>query len=108
MQDTKLLVTGGIEKILRIYDLNRFDASPREIDKSPGSVRTVAWLHSDQTILSSCTDMGGVRYASFSLVLSFALFAFFCMLSCYMSFIVIFMIPCLSQSFIQSLFSARL
>ncbi|XP_072961532.1 uncharacterized protein [Typha angustifolia] len=60
-EDTHLLLTGGIEKILRIYDLNRPDATPREIDKSPGSVRTVAWLHSDQTILSSCTDIGGVR-----------------------------------------------
>ncbi|KAG6494656.1 hypothetical protein ZIOFF_042416 [Zingiber officinale] len=60
-EDTHLLLTGGIEKILRTFDLNRPDAPPREIDKSPGSVRTVAWLHSDQTILSSCTDMGGVR-----------------------------------------------
>ncbi|KAJ4769739.1 Eukaryotic translation initiation factor 3 subunit I [Rhynchospora pubera] len=60
-EDTHLLLTGGFEKILRIYDLNRPDATPREIDKSPGSVRTVTWLHSDQTILSSCSDMGGVR-----------------------------------------------
>ncbi|XP_059638052.1 uncharacterized protein LOC132279981 [Cornus florida] len=60
-EDTHLLLTGGVEKLLRIYDLNRPDAPPREVDKSPGSVRTVAWLHSDQTILSSCTDTGGVR-----------------------------------------------
>uniref|UniRef100_A0A5B7ATL9 Serine-threonine kinase receptor-associated protein n=1 Tax=Davidia involucrata TaxID=16924 RepID=A0A5B7ATL9_DAVIN len=60
-EDTHLLLTGGVEKILRIYDLNRPDAPPREVDKSSGSVRTVAWLHSDQTILSSCTDTGGVR-----------------------------------------------
>jgi serine-threonine kinase receptor-associated protein len=60
-EDTHLLLTGGAEKILRIYDLNRPDAPPKEVDKSPGSVRSVAWLHSDQTILSSCTDMGGVR-----------------------------------------------
>ncbi|PAN04641.1 hypothetical protein GQ55_1G078900 [Panicum hallii var. hallii] len=60
-EDTHMLLTGGFEKILRIYDLNRLDAAPREIEKSPGSVRTVTWLHSDQTILSSCTDMGGVR-----------------------------------------------
>ncbi|KAK9208361.1 hypothetical protein WN944_000715 [Citrus x changshan-huyou] len=59
--DTHLLLTGGMEKILRIFDLNRPDAPPREVDRSPGSVRTVAWLHSDQTILSTCTDMGGVR-----------------------------------------------
>ena len=57
-----MLLTGGFEKILRIYDLNRPDAAPREIEKSPGSVRTVTWLHSDQTILSSCMDMGGVRF----------------------------------------------
>lgn len=62
MQDTHLLLTGGIEKVLRIFDLNHPDAPPRDVDKSPGSIRTVAWLHSDQTILSSCTDMGGVRY----------------------------------------------
>ncbi|XP_074281032.1 uncharacterized protein LOC141605976 [Silene latifolia] len=60
-EDTHLLLTGGMEKVLRIYDMNRPDAPPREVDKSPGSVRTLAWLHSDQTILSSCTDMGGVR-----------------------------------------------
>ncbi|XP_030457627.1 uncharacterized protein LOC115678386 [Syzygium oleosum] len=60
-EDTHLLLTGGVEKILRIFDLNRPDAPPREVDNSPGSIRTVAWLHSDQTILSSCTDIGGVR-----------------------------------------------
>ncbi|XP_031282259.1 serine-threonine kinase receptor-associated protein-like [Pistacia vera] len=60
-EDTHFLLTGGFEKILRIFDLNRPDAPPREVDNSPGSIRTVAWLHSDQTILSSCTDIGGVR-----------------------------------------------
>ncbi|KAG8487332.1 hypothetical protein CXB51_020913 [Gossypium anomalum] len=60
-EDTHLLLTGGVEKVLRVYDLNRPDAVPGEVDKSPGSVRTVSWMHSDQTILSSCTDMGGVR-----------------------------------------------
>ncbi|KAB2019281.1 hypothetical protein ES319_D08G287400v1 [Gossypium barbadense] len=60
-EDTHLLLTGGVEKVLRVYDLNCPDALPREVDKSPGSVRTVSWMHSDQTILSSCTDMGGVR-----------------------------------------------
>lgn len=61
-QDAQFLLTGGVEKVLRIYDLNRLDAPPREVDKTAGSVRTVTWLHSDQTILSSCTDIGGVRY----------------------------------------------
>jgi serine-threonine kinase receptor-associated protein len=57
-----MFLTGGFEKILRIYDLNRPDAAPREIEKSPGSVKTVTWLHSDQTILSTCSDMGCVRF----------------------------------------------
>ncbi|KAK2651495.1 hypothetical protein Ddye_011351 [Dipteronia dyeriana] len=60
-EDAHSLLTGGFEKVLRIYDLNRPDAPPREVDNSPGSIRTVAWLHSDQTILSSCSDIGGVR-----------------------------------------------
>ncbi|KAI3786037.1 hypothetical protein L1987_45164 [Smallanthus sonchifolius] len=60
-EDTHFLLTGGFEKLLRIFDLNRPDAPPREVEHSPGSVRTVAWLHSDQTILSSCSDSGGVR-----------------------------------------------
>jgi WD40 repeat protein len=64
LQDTHMLLTGGMEKILRVYDMNRPDAAPRELDKAPASVRTVAWLHSDQSILSSCTDMGGVRFVS--------------------------------------------
>merc|ERR1711915_1135469 len=60
-ESTSLLLTGGHEKILRIFDLNRPDAPPKEVDNSPGSIRTVAWLHSDQTILSSNSDAGGVR-----------------------------------------------
>ena len=60
-ESTSLLLTGGHDKILRIFDLNRPDAPPKEVDNSPGSIRTVAWLHSDQTILSSNSDAGGVR-----------------------------------------------
>jgi WD40 repeat protein len=67
LQDTHLLLTGGMEKILRVYDLNRPDAAPKELAKSPASIRTVAWLHNDQTILSSCTDTGGVRCVCVSL-----------------------------------------
>ncbi|KAH1114165.1 hypothetical protein J1N35_007543 [Gossypium stocksii] len=59
--DTHFLLTGGVEKILRIFDLNRLDAQPRQVDNSPGSIRTVAWLHNDQMILSTCTDTNGVR-----------------------------------------------
>ncbi|CAN8305101.1 unnamed protein product [Cochlearia groenlandica] len=60
-EDTHLLLTGGMEKILRIFDLNRPDAPPKEVGKTLGSIRTVEWLHSDNTILSSCTDTGDIR-----------------------------------------------
>ena len=60
-EDTHLLLAGGVEKVLSIHDLNCPDAPQREVDKSPGSVKTIAWMHSDQTILSSCTDTEGVR-----------------------------------------------
>ncbi|KAJ0078321.1 hypothetical protein Patl1_37360 [Pistacia atlantica] len=60
-EDTHLLLTGGLEKIFRLLDLNHPDAPPREVDRSPGSVRTIAWLHSDRIMLSSCSGMGSVR-----------------------------------------------
>ena len=44
--------------------MNRPDAPPKEVGTPPGSIRTVEWLHSDNTILSSCTDTGDIRYVS--------------------------------------------
>lgn len=60
-QSTTYLLTGGAEKILRIFDLNRPDAPPTEIDGSPGTIRAAVWHHSDQTILSSSNDTGGIK-----------------------------------------------
>lgn len=62
LQSTTFLLTGGSEKILRIFDLARPDATATEIEGSPGVIRTAVWLHSDQSLLSSCSDTGGVRY----------------------------------------------
>ncbi|KAL8511234.1 hypothetical protein ACS0TY_017882 [Phlomoides rotata] len=50
-----------MEKILHIFDLNRLDAPLREREKSLGCVWTITWLHSNQTILGSYTDMARVR-----------------------------------------------
>jgi serine-threonine kinase receptor-associated protein len=83
-EDTHRLLTGGMEKILRIFDLNRPDAPPKEVGNSPGSIRTVEWLHSDNTILSSCTDTGDIRFATTSFLgfrlspLVFLVSLFFC------------------------------
>jgi serine-threonine kinase receptor-associated protein len=61
-ESTTHLLTGGAEKILRIFDLNRPDAPPTILEGSPGTpIRAAVWHHSDQTILSSSNDMGGVR-----------------------------------------------
>ncbi|CAM6097618.1 unnamed protein product [Calypogeia fissa] len=59
-ESTTNLLTGGTEKKLRIFDLNRPDAPPTEID-ALGTVRAAVWHHSDQTILTSSGDSGGIR-----------------------------------------------
>lgn len=65
LQSTTHLLTGGAEKILRIFDLGRPDAAPTIMEGSPGTpIRAAVWHHSDQTILSSSNDIGGVRYAA--------------------------------------------
>ncbi|EFJ21886.1 hypothetical protein SELMODRAFT_151778 [Selaginella moellendorffii] len=60
-ESTTLLLTGGQEKILRIYDLERPDAAPTEMEGLTSTIRSAVWHHSDQTILSSCNDTGSVR-----------------------------------------------
>lgn len=65
------MLTGGMEKILRIFDMNRPDAPPKEVATSPGSIRTVEWLHGDNTILSSSSDTGDIRYCTHHIVPGF-------------------------------------
>lgn len=61
-QSTTHLLTGGAEKVLRIFDLGRPDAPPTLLESSPETpIRVAVWHHSDQTILSSSNDIGGVR-----------------------------------------------
>ncbi|KAH9548776.1 hypothetical protein CY35_11G105500 [Sphagnum magellanicum] len=61
-ESTTHLLTGGSEKVLRIFDLNRPDAPPTLLEGSSGTpIRAAVWHHSDQTILSSSNDIGGVR-----------------------------------------------
>jgi serine-threonine kinase receptor-associated protein len=67
-QSTTHLLTGGAEKVLRIFDLGRPDAPPTLLESSPETpIRAAVWHHSDQTILSSSNDIGGVRYATLTL-----------------------------------------
>jgi hypothetical protein len=72
IQSTTHLLTGGAEKVLRIFDLNCPDAPPTLLEGSPGTpIRAAVWHHSDQTILSSSNDIGGVRCGHWSIQFCF-------------------------------------
>lgn len=75
-QDTKYLLTGGPEKKLRIYDLNRHDASPTVLEGShDDTIRTLTILNDDRTILSTCHSKGNAwlwdaRYGNVAMTLN--------------------------------------
>jgi WD40 repeat protein len=72
IQSTTHLLTGGLEKVLRIFDLNRPDAPPTLLEGSLGTpIRAALWHHGDQTILSSSNDIGGVRCGHWSIQFCF-------------------------------------
>eukprot|EP00740_Mantoniella_antarctica_P011122 CAMPEP_0181369522 /NCGR_PEP_ID=MMETSP1106-20121128/12838_1 /TAXON_ID=81844 /ORGANISM="Mantoniella antarctica, Strain SL-175" /LENGTH=325 /DNA_ID=CAMNT_0023486055 /DNA_START=50 /DNA_END=1024 /DNA_ORIENTATION=- len=60
-QDCQRLLTGGSEKLLRIYDLGNVDAAPYVMEGSPSQIRTAQFTANDTLILSSCADDKGIR-----------------------------------------------
>lgn len=60
-QDCQRLLTGGSEKLLRIYDLGNIDAAPYVMEGSPSQIRTAQFTANDTLILSSCADDKGIR-----------------------------------------------
>ena len=52
----------GHEKLLRIYDLEKPDAEPEVLPTAPDKLRSVAFLHGDQQLLTSYIDKPGMRY----------------------------------------------
>ena len=60
-QDCQKLLTGGSEKLLRIYDLANIDAPPYEMQGSPSQIRTAQFTAEDTLIVSSCVDDPGIR-----------------------------------------------
>ncbi|KAM7154761.1 LOW QUALITY PROTEIN: serine-threonine kinase receptor-associated protein-like [Molossus nigricans] len=52
-QDSNYLLTGGQDKLLRIYDLNKPEAEPKEISGHTSGIIKVLWCSEDKQILSA-------------------------------------------------------
>ena len=60
-QDSKRLLTGGHEKLIRLYDLMAPDAEPVVLEGAPGPLRNGMWHAGDTLLLAACNDVSGVR-----------------------------------------------
>lgn len=52
-QDSNYLLTGGQDKLLRIYDLNKPEAEPEEVSDHSSDIKKALWCRVDKQILSS-------------------------------------------------------
>lgn len=50
------LLTGGAEKLLRIFDLNRPELAPQELPMAHDKIRCAAWAHDNSVLLVSYLD----------------------------------------------------
>lgn len=55
-QDSSSLLTGGQDKVLRVYDLNKPDAEPEEISGHTSAIKKALWCIGDRHILSAADD----------------------------------------------------
>lgn len=54
------LVTGGPEKLLRIFDLGQPSSAPVEIAGAPDSIRCAAWIDNNNSLVVSYLDKPGL------------------------------------------------
>lgn len=54
------LATGGHEKLLRIFDLERPDAAPQQLVGAAKALRNIAWVHDDALIITTQLDTPGL------------------------------------------------
>ena len=54
------LVTGGAEKLLRIFDLHRPELNPQELPMAHDKIRCAAWAHDNSVLLVSYLDKPNV------------------------------------------------
>ncbi|XP_012880502.1 PREDICTED: serine-threonine kinase receptor-associated protein [Dipodomys ordii] len=78
-QDSNYLLTGGQDKLLRIYDLNKPEAEPKEIGGHTSGIKKALWCSGDKQILSADdktvrlwdhASMAEVKSLSFSMSVS--------------------------------------
>jgi serine-threonine kinase receptor-associated protein len=55
------LLTGGSEKLLRIFDLGKPEAEPYVMSGSGSQIKTAQFIANDELILSSCAEDKGIR-----------------------------------------------
>ncbi|XP_051889713.1 serine-threonine kinase receptor-associated protein [Pristis pectinata] len=55
-QDSNNLLTGGQDKVLRIYDLNKSESEPVEISGHSSGIKKALWCNGDKQILSAADD----------------------------------------------------
>nr|XP_046235597.1 serine-threonine kinase receptor-associated protein [Scatophagus argus] len=55
-EDSNCLLTGGNDKLLRIYDLSNPEAAPQEISGHTSAIKKALWCNGDKQILSAAED----------------------------------------------------
>jgi hypothetical protein len=61
---TDKLFTGGMEKLIRIYDCNQPESDPVVIEGAASNIRCSAWIQNDSLLLISYLDKPGMRCAA--------------------------------------------
>ncbi|CAG9466827.1 unnamed protein product [Pedinophyceae sp. YPF-701] len=60
-RDSRRVATGGMEKKIRVFDVNSPGSDPLEIPALPGSIRSLAWCQDDNLLLATLSDTPGIR-----------------------------------------------
>lgn len=60
-EDSHCILTGGMEKKVRIFNLGRPDAAPLVMEGAPSGIRQAVWFNNDSLILCAYSDTPGVH-----------------------------------------------
>eukprot|EP00898_Chlorokybus_atmophyticus_P000614 jgi/Chlat1/1553/Chrsp122S01808 len=60
-QNSSKLLTGGQEKLIRLFDLERPDAEPQRLEGSPAGIRVAVFHGNDSLVLTAVADTPGIN-----------------------------------------------